>query len=131
LSDFIERRTPYFQAFGGTGCFVIQPFAERLADGMIRCDMVHDRLAGFGHQFVTALMPVNAGETAPDPPARYYHGPEKPEFQRLRIVLESGWLAEMQKLLNIEVESLPVIWDATSFSARRTQMATTRSRSVK
>ena len=109
---FIERRAPYFQAFGGTGCFVVQPYAERLSEGMIRSYMVHDRVAGFGHQLVTALTPAKPGEAAPDPPPRYYFGPGKTEFQRLRELLESGWIAQMQGRLDIGTASLPVIWDA-------------------
>jgi hypothetical protein len=110
--DFIAAREPWFAAFGGSGCFVLQPWAARLADGMVRCYMVQDRVAGFGHQFVTALVPAEAGARAPDPPPRYYFGPDKPEFQRLRALLEGGWLAEMQAVLGIDAPSLPMIWDA-------------------
>jgi hypothetical protein len=119
LAGFVARSTPYFQAFSGTGSFVVQPYAGRLGYGMVRCYIVQDRVAGFGHQFVTALMPAKPGESAPDPPPRYYFGPEKPEFQRLRRVLESEWLLEMQRLLSIETNSLPVIWDADFLMGER------------
>ncbi len=112
LREFVAEREAYFRAFSGTGCFVDQPYATRLGEGMVRCYMVHDRVAGFGHQFVTALMPAAPGEAASDPPARLYYGPDKPEFQRLKSLLESGWLAEMSRIVGVERESLPVIWDA-------------------
>ena len=79
---------------------------------MVRCYMVHNRVAGFGHQLVTALTPAALGEAAPAPPPRYYFGPDKPEFQRLRVALESEWIPEMQKLLDIDSDALPIIWDA-------------------
>lgn len=110
--EFLDQRRPYFEAFDGAGCFVDQPVAERLAEGMTRCYMAHDRVAGFGHQFVTALMPPTENGTVPNPPPRLYYGPNQPEFQALRRLLESGWLAQMQSELGLTRESLPVIWDA-------------------
>jgi hypothetical protein len=113
FADFLERCRAYFQAFGGTGCIVDQPYAERLGEGMIRCYLVHDRVAGFGHHFVTALMPAAPGETGPaDPPPRLYYGPAQPEFQRIKSLLESGWIAQMQRVLDVSNELLPVVWDA-------------------
>jgi hypothetical protein len=41
----------------------------RLPDGMIRCYMAGDRVAGFGHQYIKALIP---------PPPE---GPDSPEAQ--------------------------------------------------
>jgi hypothetical protein len=113
FADFLERCMAYFQAFGGAGCVVDQPYAERLDEGMVRCYLVHDRVAGFGHHFVTALMPPAPGEKGPpDPPARLYYGPAKPEFARIKVLLESGWIAQMQRLLDVSNELLPVVWDA-------------------
>lgn len=80
---------------------------------MIRCYLVHDRVAGFGHQFVTALMPPPPGEGGPpEPSPRLYYGPAKSEFQGIKALLESGWVAQMQRVLDVDTESLPVIWDA-------------------
>jgi hypothetical protein len=90
-----------------------QPYQSRLGDGMIRCYLVHDRVAGFGHQLVTALLPPPAGTIeSPAPPPRLYFGPSKTEFQALRAKLESEWVREMQRLLDLEVTSLPALWDA-------------------
>ena len=47
LGAFIARCETYF---GWGGCIIDQPFQPRLPDGMIRCYMGGDRVAGFGHQ---------------------------------------------------------------------------------
>src|SRR6266542_2323183 len=71
FGDFVERCRPYFLA---TGCVIDQPFQPRLGEGMIRSYLVGDRVVGFGHQFVTALMPPARGENAPpDAPPRLYY----------------------------------------------------------
>ena len=120
LGAFVEARRPYFDAFGGAGCFVDQPYAERLAEGMIRAYMVHDRVAGFGHQHVTALTAPGEGGVAPAPRPRLYFGPDHAEFQALRRLLEAGWLAAMQRELGIAREALPAIWDADFLLGPRT-----------
>lgn len=110
LSAFLDRCRPYF---ADSGSMVDQPYQARLGDGMVRCYFTHDRVVGFGHHMVTALLPPPPGtDGPPDPPPRVYYAPSKPEFQRLRRLLESGWIAEMQRLLAIERTDLPVIWDA-------------------
>ncbi len=43
--------------FADSGCIIDQPFQERLPDGMIRCYMGTDKVVGFGHQFIKALIP--------------------------------------------------------------------------
>jgi hypothetical protein len=113
FSEFLARCRQYFAAFGGSGCIVDQPYCRRLAEGMIRCYLVQDRIAGFGHQFVTALMPPPAGSNGPpDPPPRLYYGPDRLEYQRIGRLMEESWLPEMQRILGIERDSLPIIWDA-------------------
>jgi len=110
LGDFMHRCESYF---ANSGLIVDQPFQRRHAEGMVRCYMVYDRVVGFGHQRVTALMDPAVGESAPPlPPPRTYHGASKPEFQTLKYRLESEWIPQMQALLKIDTESLPVLWDA-------------------
>jgi hypothetical protein len=66
-------------------------------------------------------MPPLPGKSAPpEPPPRLYYGPEKPEFQNLRALLESGWIAEMLRLLDLDRDALPVIWDADFLLGPRT-----------
>jgi hypothetical protein len=113
LSGFLDRCAQYFATFSGSGCIIDQPYQARLGEGMTRAYLSHDRVVGFGHQFVTALLPPPEGATeSPAPPPRYYFGPDPPEFQGLRSKLESGWVAEMQRMCDVRTEDLPAIWDA-------------------
>ena len=110
LVDFMRRCDAYFEAGGR---LVDQPFQARHAEGMLRCYVVQNRVAGFGHQLVTALMDPAPGEAAPPVPTpRLYYGPGKSEFQTLKVQLESDWVPQMQALLQIDTASLPMLWDA-------------------
>ena len=112
LGAFMAQCETYF---ADEGCIVDQPFQARLPDGMIRCYMGADKVVGFGHQFIKALMPPPP--EGPDSPAaqpgpRIMHPASAPEFQQLRNSLESEWTPQMMSLLAIDVGSLPIIWDA-------------------
>lgn len=111
LGDFVQRCQPYF---AGSGCIIDQPFMTRLGEGMVRCYLVQDRVAGFGFQLVKALMPPPPGvePEAVEVPPRLYYGPQKSEFQALKATLESEWVPQMQQVLDIDTGSLPAIWDA-------------------
>lgn len=112
FGDFVEQRRPYTAYFEGQVLFVDQPFVVRCEEGMIRAYLVHDRVVGFGHQYVTALTPTAPGSSAPEPAPRVYFGPDEPAFQQLRLLLEASWVAETQRILGLDRDSLPVIWDA-------------------
>ena len=91
-----------------------QAYQERLPDGMVRCYLVHDKVVGFGHQTVNALFPAPPGSppsAAPQPGPRLYYPPTKPEFQALKHKVETQWVKDMQKLLDIDTFQLPIIWD--------------------
>jgi hypothetical protein len=105
LADFVAERTADFGAAGG---LVDQPFQPRHLEGMVRCYMSGDRVAGFGHQMVRALAPAEAGPAGP----RLYSGPEDPRFQRLRATMERDWTPGLCRRLGIAPDELPVIWDA-------------------
>jgi hypothetical protein len=112
IGEFCGRCEEYFRAVDGR--MIDQEYQERLPEGMIRCYLVHDQVAGFGHQAVNALYPAPASETHEAPPApgpRYYHPPSKPEFQGIKRKLEDEWVPALQQLLNIARESLPILWD--------------------
>jgi hypothetical protein len=103
------------QYFARQGRMVDQPYQERLTDGMIRCYLVRDRVAGFGHQAINALhsaLPGAPPHAAPPPGPRLYSGPTDPRSQALKRKLESEWLAAMLRTLGIDRDALPVIWDA-------------------
>jgi hypothetical protein len=111
LSEFLERCRPYF---AGDGRVIDQAYQSRLPEGMIRCYLVHDKVAGFGHQAINALYPAPAGaapDAAPPPGPRLYHPPTLPQFQALKRQLEQEWVPAAQQLLDIATEELPVLWD--------------------
>jgi hypothetical protein len=111
LAEFFDRCERYF---AGEGRMIDQAYQSRLPDGMIRCYLVHEKVAGFGHQAINALYPAPAGggpEDAPQPGPRLYHPPTLAEFQPLKRRLESEWVPALQRLLGIETAQLPVLWD--------------------
>lgn len=112
LDEFLQRCELYFL---GPGRTIDQVYQERLTDGMVRLYLVRDKVVGFGHQEINALFPAPPGsppEVAPQPGPRLYYPASKPEFQILKTRMEVEWLPAMQELLDIDNQSLPVIWDA-------------------
>jgi hypothetical protein len=112
LGDFMRLCEPYF---ANEGSIVDQPFQARLPDGMIRCYMGADKVVGFGHQLIKALMPPppeGPDSEAAQPGPRIMHPAAAPEFQVLRTKMESEWTPQMMQLLDIDAGSLPIIWDA-------------------
>ena len=112
LEEFTARCEPYFD-WGG--CIIDQPFQPRLPEGMIRCYMGTDKVVGFGHQLIKALIPPPP--EGPDSPAaqpgpRIMHGADAAPFQALRGKMETEWAPQMMEVLAIARESLPIIWDA-------------------
>lgn len=112
LEAFLARCERYFSA---GGCVIDQPFQPRLPDGMIRCYMGADKVIGFGHQLIKALIPPPP--EGPDSPAaqpgpRIMHGPDAASFQLLRAKMEAEWTPQMMATLGIDAASLPIIWDA-------------------
>ena len=112
LASFMSRCESYF---GWGGCIIDQPFQPRLPDGMIRCYMAGDRVAGFGHQYIKALIeppPEGPDSPAAQPGPRIMHGPDAAPFQALRAKMEAEWVPQMMQVLGIEKSALPIIWDA-------------------
>ena len=112
LADFLSRCEAYF---ADGGCIVDQPFQPRLPDGMIRCYMGADKVIGFGHQLIKALIappPEGPDSAEAQPGPRIMHPASAQEFQSLRARMESDWTPQMMQLLGIEAGSLPIIWDA-------------------
>jgi hypothetical protein len=69
LAAFMERCEAYF---AWSGSMVAQPFQSRLADGMIRCYLVHDQVVGFCHQRPRGLLESPGATTQPQsgPPSQ-------------------------------------------------------------
>jgi len=120
LGEFMTRCEGYFTP---DGCIVDQPFLSRLPDGMIRCYMGVDRVVGFGHQLIRALIPpppegLNSPSAQPGP--RIMHGADAAPFQALRVKMETEWTPQMMDTLGIDRASLPIIWDADFLYGPRT-----------
>ena len=114
--------------FANDGCVIDQPFQGRLPDGMIRCYMGADKVVGFGHQLIKALIPPppeGPDSEAAQPGPRIMHPASAPEFQALRTKMESEWTPQMMQLLGIDAGSLPIIWDADFLYGPRDASATT------
>ena len=120
LQDFMARCEVYFAP---DGCIVDQPFQIRLPDGMIRCYMGGDKVVGFGHQFVKALIPPppeGPGSDTAQPGPRIMHAAAAGAFRVLRTRMESEWTPQMMHTLSIDAASLPIIWDADFLYGPRT-----------
>lgn len=102
LDEFLERCKPY-------GLVVEQPYQPRLAEGMIRAYLTHDRVVGFTRQYPRGLLPPNV---EPRASSKFFEPPDDPKYRALRARVEEKWVPEMQDLLNLETHRLPVIWDA-------------------
>ena len=120
LKDFMTRCEEYFTP---GGCIVDQPFQPRLPDGMIRCYMGADKVVGFGHQFIKALIPPppeGPDSDAAQPGPRIMHPASAEPFQALRIKMENEWTPRMRDVLGIDGASLPIVWDADFLYGPRT-----------
>jgi hypothetical protein len=120
LAELLIRCEPYF---ANEGCIVDQPFQPRLSDGMIRCYMGADKVVGYGHQLIKALIPPppeGPDSEAAKPGPRIMHPASAPPFQALRAKMEREWTPQMMRLLDIEADALPLIWDADFLYGPRT-----------
>jgi hypothetical protein len=112
LGEFVKQCEVYF---ANEGCIIDQPFQVRLPEGMIRCYMGADKVVGFGHQLIKALVappPEGPDSPAAQPGPRIMHPASAQQFQALRTKMESEWTPQMMRLLGIDAGSLPIIWDA-------------------
>jgi len=105
LSALIAARMSDFAEAGG---LVDQAWQPRIAEGMVRCYMAGDKVAGFGAQPVRALAAADAGPGGP----RLYSGPQDGRFQRLKALMEEDWTPGLMRMLGIAPDALPLIWDA-------------------
>ena len=112
FDEFVALMAPYFDRGGH---MIDQAWQARLAEGMVRCYLVQDRVVGFGLQAVNALYPSGAGAGAsaepPAPGPRLYHAPDLAHLQGLKRRLEQEWVAELRKILGIDFDQLPLLWD--------------------
>jgi hypothetical protein len=113
LIDFMNRCAPYF---AGEGHLIDQPFASRLAEGMIRAYLVDREVVGFARQ-QPASRDVDPDAPEPDrvlgmPSAKTMSAAEEPEYRRLRERLEDEWVPGLCRIAAVADADLPVLWDA-------------------
>jgi hypothetical protein len=101
LADWIQSCSPYFV----TGPMLDQGYNPRIVEGTIRCYFVQDRIEGFGHQEVNALVP------GADPGPRHYFPPDRPDFQDLRRRAENEWVPKLMSTVGVSPVQLPMLWD--------------------
>lgn len=114
LERFLQDCERYFN---DGGLLVDQPFQERLPEGMIRCYMACDRVAGFAHQYPKGLLPPS--HLRPHAEKRMY-GPDAEPFQPLRSKMEAEWVPQLMEAVQLDRTTLPVIWDADFLYGPRT-----------
>ena len=119
FDDFVALMAPYFE---DAGHMIDQAWQPRLTEGMVRCYVVQDRVAGYGLQAVNALYPAavrgEPGE-APAPGPRLYHPPNLPQLDELKSRLETEWIPELQRRLGIRLDELPLLWDCDFLRGER------------
>jgi uncharacterized protein DUF6815 len=112
LAAFMVQCEPYFSRGDG---MIDQIYQRRLTEGMVRCYLVRDSVAGFGEQLINALYPAEPGasaNSAPRPGPRLYYPPTRADFQRLKDKLEREWLDQLCGVVGLEKAQLPILWDA-------------------
>jgi hypothetical protein len=109
LDEFLHRCERYF---ADGGLMVEQPFQARLSEGMIRVYLSHDQVVGFAHQYPTGLLPPTADGAPPPPTSKVFERASAAGYQALRARMESEWVPELQQIVGVDRNSLPVIWDA-------------------
>lgn len=84
LGALMARCEAAFSAYAGTGTLIDQAFARRIDQGIIRCYLVQNRLAGFARQSPRGLAPGERQAASPDPdpqlrpPASWASRPARP-----------------------------------------------------
>jgi hypothetical protein len=96
---------------GGDGRLVQQPYQERLGEGMTRAYCSHGDVVGFALQYPRGLLSpsIDPGSL---PASKAFEAADTPAYADLRERMESEWIPELQRILRLEREQLPVIWDA-------------------
>jgi len=107
MAEFVGRCAPYFV----DGLTIDQAFQPRIGEGMTRCYLVKDQVAGFGIQATNALIPVEPGQALPELTKRTYHPPTRTDCQQLKEQLEQQWVPKLCEHFGLAVHDLPLLWD--------------------
>jgi hypothetical protein len=108
LGEFMGRMGHYF---ADGGCLIDQPFQPRIAEGLVRCYLVRDEIAGFSTQGPDPAH-VGSDRIFGLPAKKTMYPADEPRFARLRASMESEWLPSLQRLAGVGDHELPLLWDA-------------------
>ena len=112
LREFMQRCERYFAYSDGAGRLIDQPFQNRITEGMIRCYLVKDEVVGFARQFPHEGSSTELRRVFGLPSQKTMFGPNEPDLRVLRRKLESEWVPEMQRLVEVDQTALPALWEA-------------------
>jgi hypothetical protein len=112
LAAFFES-----EVFARGSHLVDQRWVTTMDRGMVRAYLCGTKVAGFGYQEIVALHPATPADdfTRQQPSRRYYYSASCFLFQTLRRRLEEEWIPELQRLMALRAEDLPLLWDADFF----------------
>jgi hypothetical protein len=111
LDAFMAHSEQYLS--GSDGRIIDQAFQARVGDGLVRCYMSQNRVIGFSEQ-----RPFNQVHGDPSAPPfgmaseKAFSPAAAPRFERLRRCMEEDWTPGLQRLLGIDTDDLPALWDA-------------------
>jgi hypothetical protein len=108
LDDFVASLQPYLR---GDGRLVQQPYQERLTEGMTRAYCSHGDVVGFALQYPRGLVRPSV-DLESLPKSKAFEPGNAPAFADLRERMEVEWIPELRRILGLQREELPVIWDA-------------------
>lgn len=113
-NDCYTQFKPYFL---NNGLLIEQAWHDKLVNGMVRCYVSGNKVAGFGYQEIVALYEIatNGSKTFLPPSKRYYCTQNCGLFSDLKQIMETNWIHQLQKSQAIENDRMPVIWDADFF----------------
>jgi hypothetical protein len=114
MDELVEEFKPFFL---NGGLLIDQEWNKNINNGMVRCYVSGTRVAGFGYQEINALYEIDdKGVASFIPPGkRYYFTENCGLFSDLKKIMEGRWIPELQTLLDIPDNKMPVIWDADFF----------------
>ncbi|PWT95682.1 MAG: hypothetical protein C5B52_17350 [Bacteroidetes bacterium] len=113
-NKFFEEFRVYFN---DGGSLIQQEWNNNYKNGMVRCYLSGNKVAGFGYQEINALYEASSdnGTIHLPPSTRYYFTEDCGLFQDLKMQMENVWIPQLQGSQCVNDEMLPVIWDADFF----------------
>lgn len=114
MNELFDEFRPFFF---NNSVLIDQEWNANIVNGMVRCYVCGNKVAGFGYQEINALYELNneKNSTYLPPGKRYYFTENCGIFNDLKEIMENKWIPELQKKLEIPDNMLPVIWDADFF----------------